>query len=117
MIKNFNVTGTCIPGKHYMVDTSAKINSALKAIEEGKYLTINYPRQFGKTTTLLLLERELEKRGYLPLSISLEGIGDAVFEEEKVFGRTFIRKISEVFQYTNQEKITVDGREIFMVWV
>ncbi|MBN2444845.1 MAG: AAA-like domain-containing protein [Spirochaetales bacterium] len=103
MAKKFNVTGICIPGKHYMVDTASKIEKAIAAIEEGDYITINYPRQFGKTTTLLLLERELEKRGFLPISISFEGIGDAVFEDEKIFSRTFIRKISEVFNYSNKE--------------
>ena len=99
MEKEFNFMGICIPDMHYMVDISVKLEAAIKLIAKGKYITINYPRQFGKTTALLLLERELGKRGYLPISISFEGIGDAVFEDEKIFGRTFIRKISEVFNY------------------
>ncbi|MBN2443852.1 MAG: AAA-like domain-containing protein [Spirochaetales bacterium] len=106
MDKDFNFMGTCIPEMHYMVNISSKLEPALKLIAKGKYLTLHYPRQFGKTTTLLLLERELEKRGYLPVSISFEGIGDVVFANEKIFGQTFMRKISESFNYTNKELAT-----------
>jgi hypothetical protein len=28
--KCFNVTGLCVPGKHYMVDTSAKIDTIVR---------------------------------------------------------------------------------------
>lgn len=55
MHKEFNVTGTCIPEKHYMADTSQKLKSIFNLIEKGKYFTINKPRQYGKTTTLYLL--------------------------------------------------------------
>jgi predicted AAA+ superfamily ATPase len=57
-MKEFNITGTCIPHKHYMVDTSNKIEKVVtRLIEKGKYFIINRPRQFGKTTTLHLLEK------------------------------------------------------------
>ncbi|WP_265231205.1 hypothetical protein [Clostridium sporogenes] len=37
MKKRFNVTGTCIPEKHYMVDVSNKLESILELINiEGK---------------------------------------------------------------------------------
>ena len=32
IVKRFNVTGTCIPQKHYMVDTSAKLEQITKMI-------------------------------------------------------------------------------------
>ncbi len=59
MEKEFNVTGTCIPTMHYMVDTSNKLNKTIKLINRGKYFIINRPRQYGKTTTLYLLEKLL----------------------------------------------------------
>lgn len=50
-MKYFNVTGLCIPEKHYMVDISSKIKKILEMVDRGDYFTINRPRQFGKTTT------------------------------------------------------------------
>ena len=90
--KEFNVTGICVPAKHYMVDTSKKTLRILTLIENGNYFTINRPRQYGKTTTLLFLEKELLKRpDYLCISLSFEGIGDQVFETESSFCQVFIR--------------------------
>jgi predicted AAA+ superfamily ATPase len=82
MEKKFNVTGTCIPNKHYMVDTSNKIGKIMKLINSEEYFIINRPRQYGKTTTLFLLNKTLkEKEAYLPIKISFEGIGDLIFEK------------------------------------
>ena len=58
--KIFNITGPCIPELHYMVDTSKKIKRIVQEyIEKGCYFTINRARQYGKTTTIGLLTREL----------------------------------------------------------
>ncbi len=68
MEKEFNDVGLCIPGKHYMVDISAKIDRIIRLIEKGKYFTINRPRQFGKTTTLsFLMKRLFATDAYLPI--------------------------------------------------
>jgi hypothetical protein len=40
MEQEFNDTGNCIPSKHYMVDTSKKIQQILPLIEKGKYFSI-----------------------------------------------------------------------------
>lgn len=62
MPKKFCVTGTCIPEKNYMVDISKRIDTIMHDyIENGQYFTINRARQYGKTTTLYLLERRLQK--------------------------------------------------------
>ena len=60
--REFNVTGTCIPEMHYMVDISGKLDSIIKLIEKGSYFTINRPRQYGKTTTMFLLEKQLRTK-------------------------------------------------------
>jgi hypothetical protein len=58
---------------HYMVDTSPKIERIVRElIEPGAYFTINRARQFGKTTTLALLQRRLEG-AYVALRLSFEG--------------------------------------------
>jgi hypothetical protein len=74
--KEFNVEGLCNPKMHYMVDTSEKIDAIVSQyISRGKYFTINRSRQFGKTTTLSLLEKRLRDR-YVVIRLSFEGKDD-----------------------------------------
>ncbi|ADK14057.1 putative AAA-ATPase [Clostridium ljungdahlii DSM 13528] len=96
MKKRFNVTGTCIPEKHYMVDISDKIKRIMNFIEDEEYFVINRPRQYGKTTTLYMLERSLNKNeDYLVVSISFEGVGDLIFEEEQSFVKAFLEIMAD----------------------
>lgn len=98
-MKEFNTTGVCIPEKHYMVDISNKLNQIETIVEKGKYFTINRPRQYGKTTSMFLLEKRLEKKDYLPISISFEGIGDEVFTAEDKFCKTFLKIIKRDLEF------------------
>jgi len=84
MTKEFNITGTCIPEKHYMADTREKLDAIETLITQGKYFTINRPRQYGKTTTMYLLGQQL-KDSYAIIQTSFEGVGDTVFETEENF--------------------------------
>jgi len=59
-MKRFNVTGLCVPEEHYMVDITGKIEQIKKLVDGRCYFTINRARQYGKTTTLAMLERALE---------------------------------------------------------
>ena len=93
-MREFNVTGICIPGKHYMVDISNKVSQIAAMVEKGQYFTINRARQYGKTTTLWILDDELVKRGYTVAHISFEGIGDTPFENEKKFCQSLLRQIA-----------------------
>lgn len=113
MSKRFNDTGLCIPGKHYMVDTSAKIEKMMQMIEYGDYFTINRPRQFGKTTTSYLLSQKLSTNdNFLVLEISFEGIGDAVFEYEDSFCRSFSEMLAQEFTFNEHPEIAehIKGR-------
>ncbi len=75
MIKRFNDTGVCIPEKHYMVDISNKTGQIVKMIERGDYFVIDRPRQYGKTTTIYMVSRNLKtSEEYFPIRISLEGL-------------------------------------------
>lgn len=89
--KRFNITGVCIPEKHFMVDTSHKILQIIKMVEEGDYFVINRPRQYGKTTTLYLLEQELKKNShYLVIDITFEGIDQLTYSDQNLFIPTFL---------------------------
>jgi hypothetical protein len=99
--KVFNITGPCIPGMHYMVDTSAKINQIItEYIEPGAYFTINRARQFGKTTTLELLYQQLRHQ-YVVMDMSFEGMGSMIFCSEEEFIAAFLQQGSLSLQDMN----------------
>lgn len=91
MPKKFNITGICRPAKHYMADVGRKLAQTLAMVEEGDYFIINRPRQYGKTTLLYALAEALHKSGkYIVFNASFEGLGDAVFADEKLFASRFV---------------------------
>lgn len=58
-MKRFNTTGLCVPFKHYMVDITEQVSQIRAMVDDGKYFCMNRGRQYGKTTTIAALEREL----------------------------------------------------------
>lgn len=97
MIKRFNVTGVCVPEKHYMVDLSDKTDRIVSDyVEQGAYFTINRARQYGKTTLLSALARRLEAQ-YLVLRISFEA-ADENFVSPLIFVNGFVMDVTEVLQ-------------------
>lgn len=86
--KCFNVTGLCIPEKHYMVDLTQRIQQIRQMIQNGDYFTINRARQYGKTTTLAALARELEG-DYTVISLDFQALGSASFQNENTFSLAF----------------------------
>ena len=103
MKKYFNTTGTCFPDINYMVDISSKIEEIIKLIKRNSYFVINRPRQYGKTTTLNILENKLNKE-YLVVSITFEGIGDKVFSEEGLFSRTILDMFYDAIELNFEEE-------------
>lgn len=101
MAKKFNITGTCNPLRHYMVDTASRFNQIKALIDAGDYFTINRGRQFGKTTTLNLIWRRLSDQ-YVILSTSFEGIGDSAFDNEQSFTKVFCRLMQTCLEYSDQ---------------
>ena len=99
-MKEFNTTGLCVPNKHYMADTTDKINEIVKLVENEKYFIINRCRQYGKTTTLFGLENALKKK-YEILSISFEGIGEEPFASNSNFAKTFVDICTDAICFTN----------------
>ncbi len=103
-MKRFNITGTCISAKHYMVDTNSKIERILSLINFGEYFIINRPRQFGKTTTLYLLEQSLRDK-YLLISTSFEGVGDESFETEETVSKAFLMLLQKSLEYSDKPEM------------
>ena len=100
MGKHFNVTGTCIPSEHYMVNIDRKIDAIVRDyIQTGSYFTMNRARQFGKTTTLYLLEERL-KNNYIVLSLSFESADD-YFESIQNLVEGLIMDISDLLYAQN----------------
>jgi hypothetical protein len=93
MKKRFNTAGVCIPSIHYMVNIDDKLELIRKYVDNRDYFVINRPRQYGKTTTMFMLEQRLADK-YLVVSISFEGMGEKFFSEESKFCRGFLRLIA-----------------------
>jgi len=103
MKKRFNSTGVCVSRKHYMVNISNKLEQIKKLIDNEFYFTINKPRQYGKTTTLNEINNLLNDL-YLVISISFEGIGDIVFQDEKSFCNKFLKLMVKELTFVDKEE-------------
>ena len=85
-MKVFNTTAVCTPEENYMVDLTPRVKEIEKLIEAKKYFTINRARQYGKTTTITVLERYIADR-YDVVTLDFQDITDDVFEDENTFSR------------------------------
>jgi len=96
-MRRFNVAGLCVPSKHYMADTGEKLARIMQFVEHGEYFTINRSRQYGKTTTLALLEKQLPGE-YTVIKISFEGVDDEIFETPKAFCQGLLYQCAKYFR-------------------
>ena len=103
MRKEFNITGSCNPQWHYMVDTEKRFEAVENLIDRGKYFTINRARQYGKTTMLQTIRRRLSDK-YLVIKTSFEGLGDESFESISRFVTTFCRLMVGFLQEVGVEE-------------
>ena len=102
-MREFNVTGICVPDMHYMVDISEKIKQIFRLVEKGKYFTINRGRQYGKTTTIGRLRERLPD-DYICASISFQYSSDKMFTDEEGFTQGLLRRIHRALSITNREE-------------
>ncbi len=93
MRKRFNITGSCNPEWHYMVDTEKRFKAVEEMIDSGEYFTINRARQYGKTTMLQMIWRRLSDR-YLIIDCSFEGVDDNAFSSHAAFAKMFARQMA-----------------------
>ncbi|MBQ4359961.1 MAG: AAA family ATPase, partial [Proteobacteria bacterium] len=90
-MKKFNITGTCFPNKHYMVDLTSRVAQIKAMVDDGAYFCINRGRQFGKTTTLHALKEGLAS-DYEVYAISFEGLDNASYETERHLAYAMMRQ-------------------------
>jgi hypothetical protein len=88
-MRGFNVTGLCTPEEDYVVDISGKIARIKQLVDKRCYFTINRARQYGKTTTLNMLKRNLADE-YMCISLSFEGVGTTMFADARSFCQRFL---------------------------
>jgi len=98
-MRRFNVTGICVPSKHYMADISVKLDAIIQLIKAGHYFTINRARQYGKTTTLSQLSKKIEN-DYICARLSFEDAGDENFESSQAFCSMFLLKMAQALKFT-----------------
>ncbi len=91
-MREFNTTGLCVPRKHYMVDISGRVAQMRAMVEHGDYFCVNRGRQYGKTTTLAALRRELAV-DFAVTSLDFQRLSGASFESEGAFVRGFCRML------------------------
>ena len=103
MRKGFNITGSCNPERHYMVDTEKRFKAVEGLIDGGAYFTINRARQFGKTTMLQMIRRRLSDK-YLIIKTSFEGLGDESFKSIPEFVNTFCSLMTNFLQNIGEEQ-------------
>jgi len=102
-MREFNVTGICVPNMHYMVDISGKIEEIFKLVEGTKYFTINRGRQYGKTTTIGRLRKRLPD-DYICASISFQFSSKKMFADEEGFCQELLNTIHERLEYDEPEE-------------
>lgn len=113
MAKEFNVTAVCRPEKHYMADISERLKKIKTMIDNGNYFTINKARQYGKTTTLIALEKYLRKDYYVVL-IDFQTFGYAEFKNENIFAVSFAKSFLR-FLKTNNLTLTDGFKEAITI--
>lgn len=74
-MRYFNVAGPCHRGKHYMIETSSRLQGVEQLIDMEQYFVIHAARQSGKTTCLLDMTLRLNaQEKYHAVYCSLEGL-------------------------------------------
>ena len=102
MRKKFNITGSCNPRQHYMVNTAKRFEAVESLIEQGEYFTINRARQYGKTTMLQAIRRKLSDK-YLVIKTSFEGVGNESFQGQETFVKTFAKLMLRELEQESDE--------------
>ena len=108
MAKEFNTAVTCDPRRHYMVDTTEKMKVFERLINGGKYFTISYARQFGKSTSLNWILRNMSDR-YLVIPASFEITSPKEWSNEDTFCRYFCTKIVSACE-------NVEDKDVVKFW-
>ena len=108
-MREFNVTGLCVPEMHYMVDIDEKVEGIFQLVEGKKYFTINRGRQYGKTTTIGMLEKRMPEE-FICAGISFQYSDDKMFADEEGFCRGLLSRIHRalMIDHPKEAKLWLD---------
>lgn len=113
MQKYFNVSGICVPEKHYMVDILPKIEKITEEyIEPGYYFAINSGHLCGKSTTLYLLLKHLQTR-YFVIGVTFIHIAYRMFDSEEDFIREFAEVVSLSLEDEKLESVFMEDWDLY----
>ena len=106
-IRRFNVTGSCNPKLHYMVDLTERLEKIKALVDNGDYFTINRARQYGKTTTIKALTKYLQK-DYIVIPLDFQRIGHEEFQNAHIFAAAFSEYLSESIEENKDAEQNLD---------
>lgn len=105
MNRYFNITGSCNPQEHYMVNLDSRLAQIKKMVDAGQYFAINKGRQYGKTTILDALQEYL-KQQYSVIFLDFQSqMSTAMFENEAIFANAFADAFIEAAMFSNQDAL------------
>lgn len=107
--KRFNITGLCVPERHYMVDLDERLKEIRELVDDGAYFVINRARQYGKTTTLHALAKVLTE-DYFVARMDFQVLGSASYKDEDTFSKAFAScfvEAAELYEENRAEKYPV----------
>lgn len=85
-----------------MVNLDSRLAEIRKMIDKGQYFCINKGRQYGKTTTILALEKYLAK-DYIVVSMDFQGFSTENFKTEITFSRAFADTFLETLEFSDYQ--------------
>ena len=113
-MRYFNTEGQCNPRMHYMVNIDDRLEIIKnRYVERGSYFIINRGRQYGKTTTLWLLEEYL-KADYLVLLLDFQELTTANFRDEQKFVAGFIRCFSGALEDCQDDMLNPEQKKQYL---
>lgn len=105
MNRYFNITGSCNPKEHYMVNLDSRLAQIKKMVDARQYFAINKGRQYGKTTMLDALQEYL-KQQYSVIFLDFQSqMSTAMFENEAIFANAFADAFIEAAMFSNQDAL------------
>lgn len=97
-MRYFNTEGLCDPEIHYMVNLDKRLKTIRERyVERGSYFIINRGRQYGKTTTLWMLEEYL-RDDYFVIFLDFQALSTADYQDEYAFTDAFMRVFEEALE-------------------
>jgi len=91
-----------------MVDISERVERIKQMVDAGDYLCIHRGRQYGKTTTLSLLKRRLDK-DYAVFSLSLESVGEAELQTDEAFASALLWMLNQKIKTSQVSCLSPDA--------